>query len=182
MRAISGLVAAMLFLASAGVLAQSPYVINGLHTGLTLREAVAQAEKLGGVCQFSAARSNETDKSVQCEYKHCLVSSGCEDAISTGPTFASCPIFSIGLSGPGDAAPLTQIVMVYKGETAAVAAGLIDAFGPTEANGAPTDEKTWTTARRWSWAQGRYRMGLMDSPQLIILTTDQVPASSDADS
>ena len=86
--------------------------------------------------------------------------------------FASHPILSIGLTAPGEAAALTQIVMVYEGDTERVARDLIATFGGTETEGAPTDEASWTN--------GHYRMGLMDSPQLIILSSDLAPTAADS--
>ena len=83
---------------------------------------------------------------------------------------------------PADSAPLTRIVMVYKGDPEAVAADLIEAFGPTKPGGAPTDKKTWSNARRWSWTQGYYLMGLLDSPQLIVHATDPSLVSAAEDS
>ncbi|MCB1688911.1 MAG: hypothetical protein KDI33_10510 [Halioglobus sp.] len=176
-----------LLIASTGAPAQSPYTISGLHLDLVLGAAVSQAEKLGGRCEVNASRANESGKSVQCEYSHCVKSAmtdGCEEEESsgTGPTVASYPIASILLEAPDDATTLTRIVMAYKGDTDAVAAGLIEAFGPADAGGAPTGKKSWSHARRWNWTQGHYRAGLLDSPQLIILAIDPALNSTGAGS
>lgn len=164
--------------------AQSPYTINGLHSEMTLREAVAQTERLGGHCEVSEHRPAEQVKSIQCEFRHCeLMQSGdaCDaaDLAQTAPGFAGHSFASIGLLGSGDNAQVTRIVMTYAGDTDTLAAALVEAFGPTELNGTPTDKASWTHARRWSWRSGLYRMGLLNSPQWIVLATDQAPAVPD---
>lgn len=170
--------------------AQPPFVINGLHSELSLEEAVAQAEKLGGKCQVTASRPNEEGRNVQCEYRHCggtapaaAPADKCDakDPTTTGLTFAQLPIVSIILQAPADRARPTRIFMVYSGSTDAIAAGLIEAFGPTEADGAPSDTQSWSHARRWSWRAGQYRMGLLNAPPWITLSTDRSPASPAGD-
>jgi hypothetical protein len=169
MRLITLFAGVVPLLVSAVTLAQPPYVISGLHTDLTLDEAQARAEQLGGVCRAVASRPNAATKNVQCDYPQTTPD-------ITALTFASHPILSVSLVAPADSSTLTQIVLVYKGDTEAVAADLIESFGETESEGAPTDKTSWTHARRWSWRQGDYRMGLMDSPQLIILSSDRMAA------
>jgi hypothetical protein len=175
------IVSASLAIVPAFAAAQPPYVISGLHSELRLDEAVAQAQKLGGDCREIVDRSNEEGESVQCEYRLCdetAATGACnaEDTGTTGLAFAGQAIASILLQAQADTTRLTRIVIVYSGDTDALAAGLIDAFGPTETDGAPTDSKSWSHARRWSWRAGPYRMGLLNSPQWITLATDQAPA------
>lgn len=185
MRIINMVVWVLSLVMSASVSAESPYVINGLHTDLTLAEARTQAEKLGGACRSAPSRPNDASKNVQCQFSHCIAAArdlGCEqeEPARAGLMFASHPILSIGFTASGDSAALTQIVMVYEGDTERVARDLIETFGDTETEGAPTDKTSWTNARRWSWRQGQYRMGLMDAPQLLILSSDVVPTASDS--
>ncbi len=167
--------------------AQPPYAISGLHTGMTLAAAVAQAEKLGGSCTVEAPRSGEDEKSVQCAFSTCNEPAqggvcGETGASATGPMLSAYPISGIGFLAPADSAPLTRIVMVYQGDTDAVAASLIEIFGPTQTGGAPTGKQSWSHARRWNWSQGQHRMGLLDSPKLIILATDPALESTGGDS
>jgi hypothetical protein len=174
-------VGVVLAVVPACALAQSPYVISGLHTDLIFTEAVALAEKLGGDCQVSNSRTGVSDKSVQCEYVACgerNQAGACEkeQPATAELLIAAQPILRISLEAPEDSAPLTRIVMVYEGDTAVVAQNLIEEFGPSDVDGTPTDNKSWSNARRWSWTRGRYRMGLLDSPQLIILAVQPPPA------
>jgi hypothetical protein len=184
LRTLAGL---CLLSVSAAALAQSPYTISGLHTDMTLANAVAQAEKLGGSCEGNATRpGKEENLTVQCSYSHCSTSdstAGCEEggATDTGLMLFSFPISGITLIAPNDASPLTRIVIAFDGDTDAVAEGLLKTFGPTVAEGAPTGKKTWSKARRWGWVQGQYRLGLLNSPQLIILATDPEAASPAAE-
>tara|TARA_R110002073_G_scaffold58029_1_gene147477 strand:+ start:372 stop:956 length:585 start_codon:yes stop_codon:yes gene_type:complete len=167
--------------------AQTPYTISGLNTDMTLANGVAQAKKLGGLCEGDETRAGRGDDiSIQCRYSHCSQSdsaSGCEEggAAGTGLMVFSFPISSITLIAPSEASPLTRIVMAFEGDTDAVAEGLLETFGPTVAEGAPTDKKTWSKARRWGWVQGQYRLGLLNSPQLIILATDPQATPSSAE-
>lgn len=185
MRMINGFAGIVLLLTSALASAQPPYVIHGLHTALTLAQARAQAEKLGGVCREAPARPNAADRNVQCAFRQCdeaVRSQNCAEGElpGTGLVFASHPILSIGFTAAGDAAAVNQIVMVYEGDAESVAGDLIATFGETEAEGSPTDNASWTHARRWSWRQGVHRMGLMDAPQLIILSRDVLPPATDS--
>jgi hypothetical protein len=179
---ILAIVSALLTMVPACASAQSPYVIHGLHSELTLDEALAQAEKLGGDCQVIAAHPSEEGRNIQCEYRHCdeaTTAGDCntEELPAIALSFADQPIVSILLQAPADSARLTRIVMVYNGSTDEVATGLIKAFGPTETDGAPSDTQSWSHARRWSWRSDQYRMGLMNSPQWITLATDSAPAA-----
>jgi hypothetical protein len=189
-RTVLAIVPAALAILSAAAAAQSPYVINGLHSELILSEALAQAQTLGGDCQVIPGHPSEEGKVIQCEYAHCdetdpaaAQADSCDpaDPNASGPSFARQPIATIVLQAPADTARLTRIVMIYSGATDTLAAGLIEAFGPTEADGAPSDAASWSHARRWSWRAGPYRMGLMNSPQWITLATDRVPAEPAGD-
>jgi len=178
---VLAVVSVLLLTVSAFASAQPPYIIHGLHSELTLAEALAQAEKLGGDCQEIATRQNEEGRNIQCGYRHCdeaATAGDCnaEDIALPALTFAQQPIVSIVLQAPADAARLTRIVLIYSGVTETVATGLIDAFGPTEGEGTPSDTQSWSHARRWSWREGAYLMGLLNSPQWITLATDRLPA------
>lgn len=194
-RTVLAIVPTLLAISPAVAAAQSPYVINGLHSEMRLDEALAQAQKLGGACQELASRPNEEGVNIQCEYRHCdatapaaapapAPANRCDaaDPTANGPTVARQPVVSIVLQAPSETAPLTRILMVYSGSTDTVEAGLVETFGPTETDGSPGDPQSWSHARRWSWRTGPYRMGLMNSPQWITLATDRPvppPAADD---
>ena len=170
------------FMLAAGVifpaiaLAQSPFQISGLHTDLVYTEAVAQAQRLGGNCQRSAEWTTDGE-SVQCEYSPCLArNTGGKcikfDLSKPGLTIAAQPILWIVLEAPAKPSRLTRISILYEGDNDVVAASLQQAFGSPDA-GAPTPEKSWSHARRLEWTKGNYRRGFLDSPQMIILASEQ---------
>jgi hypothetical protein len=159
-------------------LAQSPYEIHGLHTDLVFTEAVAQAEKLGGNCQITASGTQDGGTSARCEYLPCIErnqAGTCEqqNPRSPGLTIAAQPVLQISLEAPTDSARLTRILLVFEGSDRAVADSLKQAFGPPDGAGTSSEETSWSHSHRLNWTQGHYRMGLLDSPKLIILATDQ---------
>jgi len=172
------LAGAALAVLAASALALSPYEIHGLHTELIFTEAVAQAEKLGGKCQISTASTQAGGKSALCEYPPCSArdkDGACEQqgARTTGLTIASQPILRISLEAPADSARLTLIAILFDGSLDAVSADLQQKFGPPDSDETPADQQNWSHARRLNWTQGHYRMGLLNSPQLIILGADR---------
>jgi hypothetical protein len=163
---------------AAMALAQSPYEINGLHTELVFTEAVAQAEKLGGTCQVAAPGTQEGGTSAQCEFSPCSArnqNGACEpqEAQATGISIAAQPILRISLEAPENSARLTRIVFVYEGSRDTVAESLKLAFGQPSGDATPADAKSWSHSQRLNWTQGIYRMGLLDSPKLLILAADR---------
>ncbi|MEZ5501647.1 MAG: hypothetical protein R3E50_02925 [Halioglobus sp.] len=164
-------------------IAASPYVISGLSTDLVFTEAVAQAEKLGGDCQLAASRNDDGGTSAQCEYRHCPQggpSAGCDQPHPDKPalTIAAQPILKIGLEAPGEEAHLSRIVFLFEGDAAAVALDLRQKFGAPDRDGAAESAQSWSNSRRLSWKQGDYRLGLVDSPQLIIMAVDRAEAAA----
>lgn len=178
MRSIGYIAAAALGAVAAMALAESPYEISGLHTELAFSDAVTQAQKLGGICQITRDESQESGTSAQCEYVPCSTrnpTGGCtqQDAPAIGLTIAAQPILRIGMEAPGESAELTRIVFVYEGSRETVAEHLEHTFGPPNGEVARPDEKSWSHSQRLNWTQGIYRLGLLDSPKLIILGADR---------
>jgi hypothetical protein len=179
--AILSMGSAMLALVPACVSAQSPFVIHGLHSDMTVEEASAQAAKLGADCQVIPNRPNDEGRNIQCDMRHCdeaAAAGDCsaDDLSENSLSVAGHPIVSILLQAQEGSGRVTRIVLVYSGATESVAAGLIAAFGPTEADGTPSDALSWTSSRRWSWRSDQYRMGLINVPQWITLATDAASA------
>jgi hypothetical protein len=172
-----GLAAAVLTAAATVAHAQPPYAIHGLHTELVFTEAVTLAEKLGGKCKVTSAETQGGGTSAQCEYAHCNAQNNSveckpQDARTAGLAIAAQPILSIGLDAPGDSARLASIVLVYEGSNDIVADYLQQTFGPPD-NVPRTNEQSWSHAHRLAWTHGIYRVGLLDSPKLIILGADR---------
>ena len=177
---------AALALMPALALAQSPYKISGLHTELVFTEAVAMAEKLGGTCRGITPLTTVGGKSAQCDYLPCIEQSAagvCNkwDMNDPGLTIGAQPIMRIGLEAPADDALVTRIVILYEGSPAAVAETLKREFGQPASDGTTNKEKSWSHSRRLSWNQGEYRMGLLDTPKMVILAANRAPPARDPD-
>jgi hypothetical protein len=160
-------------------LSQPSFALKGLHVELTMPEAIAQAEKLGAHCQQgSFNRAKPVGDSIHCNFPVCVEeddAGNCKmaEAFET-PTIAAQPIVNIVLEAPEKGGPLARILIFHEGDTDIVAADLVAQFGPTDADGAPTGKRSWSHARRWSWTQGQYRMGLLNAPQMVVLAVDRV--------
>lgn len=162
---------------AANAVAQSPYEIHGLHTELVFTEAMAKAEKLGGHCQITPQTPNG-EKTALCEFLPCSARTkdgACEQqgAKSAGLTIASQPILRISLEAPRKSARLTRINILFEGNHDAVSASLKQEFGPPDSDDTPADGQSWSHAQRLNWTRGHYRMGLLNSPKLIILGADR---------
>lgn len=158
---------------------QSPFTLNGLHVDLALADAVAQAEKLGGHCApGSFNRSQSEGDSIHCQFAACVerdIAGECDKVdMAEVPKVAAQPILTIVLEAPEVGGPLNRIMIIHEGDTDAVAASLLAEFGPTDADGSPTGKPSWSHARRWSWTQGLYRLGLLNAPKMIVLAVDRV--------
>lgn len=159
-------------------LSQPPFALNGLHVDLKFNDAVARAEALGGRC--AAVRPNrlqQTGVTVQCAYEACtedLSAGECDPAdLAAAPRVAAQAIVSVGLEAPDEGSALTRIVILYEGDTEVIATSFLSEFGPTDVDGAPPDNNSWSHARRWNWTRGQYRVGLLNAPQMIVLAVDR---------
>jgi len=180
MNPVSYMVAAALAVLPATALAQPPFEISGLHTDLVFTEAMSKAETLGGDCRISNSRTKEGAKMAYCEFLPCIArntAGGCAKYSMESPplTIASQPVLRIALEAPGDASPLTRIIITYEGNTGAVAQSLTSTFGRADNDSGSRPEPSWSGSRRLSWTQGIYRMGLIDDPKLLILAADRTP-------
>ena len=149
--------------------------ISGLHIELPFNAAVAQAEKLGGVCQLSTSR-REDAVYAKCENFYCEEASATvcdkQDLKSSGPAIAEQPVIRVGLEAPTDTSPLTRIVIVFEGSSDVVEAHLSNEHGPPHRDGSVVSENSWTHARRLLWRQGKNNLGLWLTNNAIILTAD----------
>jgi hypothetical protein len=178
--AMSG--AALVFVSGVGVAAPA-FEISGLHIEMPFNDAVAQAEKLGGVCQLSASRRGVSAVYAQCEYPSCdegAPANACDkqDFESSGRSIAAQPITRVGLEAPTAASPLTRIAIVFEGSSEVIEEHLSREYGPPHLDGSAIVEKSWTHARRLFWKQGNYNMGLLTTVNMIMLTADRANPGS----
>lgn len=152
-------------------LAQAPFQVSGLHPDLVFVEAVAGIEKLGGTCRVKHSRTEGGGISAQCEIpaasKPGSVVAG---EPPPGPEIALQPITRIGVEAPIESAQLTRIVFVFEGELEKVAEHLERQYGKPDQDGTSAPAESWSHAKRRSWSEGNYTLGLSNSPDLVILT------------
>lgn len=181
MRFTTYLAGAVLTALAPAALAQAPFQFNGLHPDLVFTDAVATTEKLGGKCRVKHSRTEGGGVGAQCELPSGSAGaqpgdSGKRDATEPTPSIASQPITRIGMEAPVETAQLTRIVFVFDGSLDTVAEYLVQQFGQPDHDGTSAAEKSWSHAKRRSWSQGHYTLGLSNSPDLVILTVNRPPS------
>jgi len=159
--------------------AQPPFAFGGLHPDLVFRDAIARAEQLGGTCQVSVSQSMDGGVRANCELIPCSIGTEvgvCQPRPGQKPPVAlsigAQPVFRIGLEAQDEASRLQRIVFLFDGDRELVAASLVKQFGPAENDDATSNQQSWNHSQRRSWKRGDYNMGLLSSPDLVILTVN----------
>ena len=153
------------------------------HIEMPFNDAVAQAEKLGGVCQLSTSRRNDGAIYAHCEYESCdnenpTNECGKQNLESSGVSIASQPIIRVGFEALDASSKLTQIAISFEGSSEVVQERLAEQFGEPSRDGSAASEKSWSNARRLHWTQGNHHLGLHTTLKIIMLTTNpRVPES-----
>lgn len=168
---------AVLALPSLAAFAQAPFEVLGLHSDQTLAQARAAAESLGGQCAaLRNAGTRHVNVHLACEYIPCGerpdAAGRCDrsDTASSTLQLAGQPVIRIGLEAPDESARVTRITILFDGDRTPVADDLATRFGPPDADA--SDDPSWTHSQRTRWTRGGYRLGLLDSPHLVILVAD----------
>lgn len=157
--------------------AQSPYEILGLHSDQSLAQARTAAEALGGSCSTVRRNAQRSDLHLTCDYIPCADRPGaagrCDrsDTASSTLHLAGQPVIRIGLEATDEAARVARIAILFDGDRSAVADDLAARFGPPD-NAGDEGDPSWTHSQRLRWSRGGYRLGLLDSPHLVILVAD----------
>ena len=160
------------------------YEISGLHVHITFEEAVAHAEKLGGVCQLGNLRRGEV-LTAQCDYTACQDDTSgipCSEAVQEARPFAvvAQPVTTVGLEANAGAPGLTRISFIYDGDSQVVRESLMERFGPPRNDDSDYSDATWTHGRRLHWRSGDDGMGLMMTVKVITLSGRAAFPESDA--
>lgn len=160
---------------------QPPFQIQGLHPDLVFKDAVTAIERLGGVCRIKQSQSQGGGISAQCV----IEAVGEKDALAaavevpspqTGPMIGPQQITRIGVEAALDSAQLTRIVFMFDGGLEAVAQYLVQQYGQPDHDGTTSDKQNWSHSKRRGWKEGNYTMGLLNSPDLVILTANRQSA------
>lgn len=163
---------------SASSQAQAPFQLHGLHPDLLFSDAVTAIERLGGKCRVRQSQTEGGGISAQCAMGSVgevegAAAAGQPDTPPTGPMIGPQPITRIGVEAPVESAQLTRIVFVFDGGLEAVAQYLVQQYGPPDHDGTTTHEESWSHSKRRGWIEGNYSMGLLNSPDLVILTVNR---------
>jgi hypothetical protein len=178
MRIVQYLAGAALALLAVSLQAQARFQISDLHPDLVFADAVAAIEKLGGRCRIKQSQTEGGGVSAQCALAPAGGSAGTvaaeEPAVpASGPMIGPQPITRIGVEAPLASVKLTRIVFEFDGGLESVAQYLVQQYGKPDHDGTLTADLSWSHSKRRIWSDGNYTMGLLNSPNLVILTVNR---------
>lgn len=169
----------ILALIPAPILAEdAPYLLDGLHANLTLREALARAEALGGTCVPMPARRKIGGLSSRCTFPACNIDKdheACTAEQLEAATFkiGGQPIHTLDIEAPAEDERLRNISLHYEGDVEAILYHFLETFGEPKFDTAPQLETSWTRSRRLMWQRGIQRVTFITRPQMIMLAADR---------
>lgn len=174
---LTGAVLLLLPLTSA---AQAPFQVIGLSTDLVFADAVAAIEKLGAVCRVADTRTPSGIAGVRgdCAFSAAGESAQETAAKATGPaasatTIGEQPVTHINLGAPLKTAQLTRIMIVVGGSLDAVVKALEQQYGPPDHDTFASKDPSWSHSKRKAWIKEYYTLGLINAPQVVILTANR---------
>jgi hypothetical protein len=165
---LTGAVLLLLPLTSA---AQAPFQVIGLSTDLVFADAVAAIEKLGAVCRVADTRTPSGIAGVRGD---CAFSAAGESAQETAAK-ATGPAASATTIGeqPVTHINLTRIMIVVGGSLDAVIKALEQQYGPPDHDTFASKDPSWSHSKRKAWIKEYYTLGLINAPQVVILTANR---------
>jgi len=174
------LTGAVLLLVSLDSLAQAPFQVIGLSTDLVFTEAVAIIEKLGAVCRVKNTRTpaGTTGVSGECAFSAAGESAQETAAKSTGPAVSAPaigeqPVTHINIVAPLETAQLQRIMIVVGGSLDAVIKALEQQYGPPDHDTFASKDPSWSHSKRKAWIKEFYTLGLINAPQVVVLTANR---------
>ncbi len=158
--------------------ADEPFELQGLHTNLTLREALAHVEALGATCVAVRARKSVGGLKSQCSFPACDLEEDSETCASgklKAATFeiAGQPILTLDFEAPTENSPLRSIALFYAGDVPTVMQRVLALYGEPKFDTASQLEISWTPSRRLMWQRGIQRATFITHPQMILLAADR---------
>ncbi len=161
-----------------GLAEDKPFVLEALHTNLTMREALARAEALGGTCVPVQARRNVGGLKSRCNFTACDLAKGaksCAPEKLQASTFkiAGQPVHTLDIEAPAEDKRLRNMTLFYEGDVEAVMNRMREWYGEPEFDTEPQLEKSWTPSRRLMWQRGIQRATFVTHPQMILLAADR---------
>jgi hypothetical protein len=167
--------------------AQAPFQIIGLHPDMVFPDARAAIEKMGGVCSMRQAKTAAGDRSINAECTLPQASKaghggavGNQGSVQSGPVIGAQPVTLISIEAPLESAQLTRIMIALEGNLDAIASDLEQQYGPPDHDTFATKDPSWSHSKRKAWIKGSYTLGLINVPQLVILTVNRPSPDPDA--
>ena len=155
-----------------------PFMLQGLHTNLTQRDALTRVEELGGTCESIRPRRKVGGLNTRCTFPSCELDkekTKCTAEELEAATFkiGGQPVHTLEMEAPSEDARLRNISMFYEGEVEAVMYRFKELYGEPKFDTAPQLETSWTKSRRLMWQNGIQRISFMTRPQMIMLAADR---------
>lgn len=155
-----------------------PFALQGLHTNLTLRDALAQAAALGGTCVPIRPRRKVGGLNTRCTFPACNLdneAAACTAEQLQAATFkiGGQPVHTLEMEAPAEDARLRNISLFYEGDVDAALNRFLELYGEPKFDTAAQVEKSWTRSRRLMWQRGIQRISFMTRPQMILLAADR---------
>jgi len=180
MRIRQFLTGAALLLVSLASPAQAPFQVIGLSTDLVFADAVAVIEKLGAVCRVANTRTPSGIAGVSGECAFSAAGESAQEAAAktmvpavSAPAIGEQPVTAITLAAPLKTAQLTRIMIVVGGSLDAVIKALEKQYGPPDHDTFASKDPSWSHSKRKAWIKEFYTLGLINAPQVVILTANR---------
>ena len=161
-----------------GVAEDKPFELQGLHTNLTLRDALARAEALGGRCAPIRARNFIGGLKSRCTFPACNPAEGseaCSPETLEASTFtiAGQPIHALDIEAPSESSRLRNISLFYWGDPEPVMQRMLALYGEPKFDTGSQLDISWTPSRRLMWQRGIQRITYITQPPVVLLAADR---------
>ena len=161
-----------------GFAEDQPFTLQGLHTNLTMRDALARAETLGGTCAPIRARNFIGGLKSRCTFPACNPAQGIEACTAETPeastfTIAGQPIHALDIEAPDKSSRLRNISLFYSGDPEPVMQRMLTLYGEPKFDTGSQLDISWTPSRRLLWQRGIQRITYITQPPVILLAADR---------
>ena len=161
-----------------GLAEDEPFTLQGLHTNLTMGDALARAEALGGNCAPIQARNFIGGLKSRCTFPACNPAEGIEACTpetleASTFTIAGQPIHALDIEAPDESSRLRNISLFYWGDPDAVMQRVLELYGEPKFDTGSQLDISWTPSRRLMWQRGIQRITYITQPPVILLAADR---------
>jgi hypothetical protein len=156
----------------------APFDFFGYHTGQRLADAMAHTQNRGGTCRVVRARPKVGGQSALCEFPP-PSDAGEQPSDAPGLKLGELPIHEIELEAHGDGERVSNAAFFFSGDHELAVAALKARYGEPLIDTAIGREYNWSNSRRLLWRRGSHRLSLIDSPQMVLLASDNGDPAGD---